>query len=144
MVPHVPSTQSILLISVELSYCKGVEKACCTGIVPSQLRHSIISQLILLLLGYTSIGLTEGVKNACYLGFPKGEPKVKNALCYFLPLVTNHHLGPKTHACLPKLGVRLYDLQGFIQFCMQSLGSFHHIPRTEKFCQVSSLVSKQE
>ena len=77
-------------------------------------------------------GLTEGVKNACYLGFPKGEPKVKNALCHFLPLVTNHHLG------------RLYDLQGFIQYCMQSLGSFRHIPRTEKFCQVSSLVSKQE
>ena len=30
------------------------------------------------------------------------EPKVKNGpRCFFLPLVTNRHLGPKTHDCVP-------------------------------------------
>ena len=80
---------------------------------------------------------------ANYLGFPKGDPKVKNALRNFFPSVTNRRLGPKTHAYLPKLGVGLYDLQGFIQYYMQSLGSFRHVPRSEKFCQVSSLVCEQ-
>ena len=51
-----------------------------------------------------------------YLGFPKGEPKVKIVLlyffifflffvfvfCFFWPSVINRRLGPKTHACLPK------------------------------------------
>ena len=35
------------------------------------------------------------------------------------------------------------DLQGFIQYCMQSLGSFRRIPTSGKFCQVSWYASER-
>ena len=65
-----------------------------------------------------------------YLGFPKGEPKVNIALryFYFFCLQSQIAIWALKHMCACLIRGRGIDLQGFIQYYMQSLGSFRHIP----------------
>ena len=62
--------------------------------------HALLWVLYLFFPNYSLFPLA----SVFYLGFPKGEPKAKNAVCYFyffLSSIMNRCLGPKMHACLP-------------------------------------------
>ena len=71
--------------------------------------------------------------------------KVKNALRYFFfrpqSQITVWAL-KRMHAYLIR-GQGIH-LQRFIQYCLQSLGSFRRIPHSGKFCQVSWLVCNRK
>ena len=91
---------------------------------------------------FVFIGTCQWPQTDNYLGFPKGESKVKNALryfYYFFCFCVQSQIAiwalKRMRACLIRgQGI---DLQGFNQYGMQSLGSFHCIPPQASFVKLA-------
>ena len=105
----------------------------------------MLSKLMSLLIkrNFVFIGMCQWQQTHNYLGFPKGESKVKNALryFYFFCFCVQSQIAvwalKRMRACLIRgQGI---DLQGFnqMQYCMQSLGSFHCIPPRASFVKLA-------
>ena len=108
-------------------------------------HFEMLSKLMSLLIkrNFVFIGMCQWQQTHNYLGFPKGESKVKNALryFYFFCFCVQSQIAvwalKRMRACLIRgQGI---DLQGFnqMQYCMQSLGSFHCIPPRASFVKLA-------